>query len=106
MERDDENPVHLKGSKCFSTRLPCPSDKCGGARKRKGRLRQEFKQPICFEVTLWHSFPLSNFLGAVGMASIFQMVVLAWFLGERKLNGGIKFSKSIILTYKLCGRYG
>ena len=40
------------------------------------------------------------------MASIFQMVVLAWFLGERKPNGGIKVSKLIILTYKLCGRYG
>ena len=40
------------------------------------------------------------------MASIFEKAVLAWFLGERKQNVSEKNSKSIILTYKLCGRYG
>ena len=40
------------------------------------------------------------------MASIFEKAVLAWFLGERKQNVSEKISNSIILTYKLCRRYG
>ena len=82
VERDDENPVHLKGSKWFSTRLPRPSDR--RARKRKGRLRQELDDSLLLsqsrksvftshvEVTLWLSFPLSNFLGASGHGKYFR----------------------------------